>query len=295
MPPLPLTTRLHTALPHLTAQARAVVSVLAAFNGHAPPAGELAAMRPPRRASPPRSWNRSSAGRSSARCGGCRDTPRPTGRPFDVVIGRNQTAYVTRASAASVACVLLDPLRAGGSVPTGAVPTRLVLSKGGNRAYVTNQFTEDIGVIDLQRSRQIGAIAVPGHRMAVVLSRDGRTLFVTTNLDHLYAIPLGTGSAMACAAVTERLRRDGLDPSGTRLYVPTWRAGDRARGRAAGPAGDANHPRRRQGAGLERAQGGRHSVRGQRGWLARRHPAEHGGSPRAARLRVTRIRRGGQP
>jgi len=44
MPPLPLTTLLHTALPHLTAQARAVVSVLAAFNGHAPPAGELAAM-----------------------------------------------------------------------------------------------------------------------------------------------------------------------------------------------------------------------------------------------------------
>ena len=86
-------------------------------------------------------------------------------------------------------------------------------------------FTEDIGVIDLERSRQIGAIAVPGHPMAVVLSRDGRTLFVTTNLDQLYAIPLGAGSTMACAAVPNACAEMALDPSGTRLYVPTWRAG----------------------------------------------------------------------
>src|SRR5438105_9792466 len=44
MPPLPLTTLLHTALPRLTARARAVVSALGACNGEAPPAGELAAM-----------------------------------------------------------------------------------------------------------------------------------------------------------------------------------------------------------------------------------------------------------
>jgi len=80
-------------------------------------------------------------------------------------------------------------------------------------------------VIDLERSRQIGAIAVPGHPMAVVLSRDGRTLFVTTNLDQLYAIPLGAGSTMACAAVPNACAEMALDPSGTRLYVPTWRAG----------------------------------------------------------------------
>ena len=334
MPPLPLTTLLHTALPHLTAQARAVVSVLAAFNGHAPPAGELAAMvgmhsryqlaRLLRREGLPpleelAAWARvlywkhetdarrgslrelarragvdtATAYRVVRRVTGRRwselqrtglatalrqfrdrctilraaaDAPRRaptaagltpeimesierrpferspwrlprhptpvltarlpvTGRPFDVVIGRNQTAYVTRASAASVDCVLLDPLRAGGSVPTGAVPTRLVLSQRGNRAYVTNQFTEDIGVIDLERSRQIGAIAVPGHPMAVVLSRDGRTLFVTTNLDQLYAIPLGAASAMACAPVPNACAEMALDPSGTRLYVPTWCAG----------------------------------------------------------------------
>src|SRR5438874_2510314 len=222
MPPLPLTTLLQTALPHVTADPSRPAPTAA---GLTPEFMESTERKPFERST----WRlpRHPTPVLTARLP-------VTGRPFDVVIGRDQAAYVTRGSAASVDCVLLDPLRAGGSVPTGAVPTRLALSRGGNRAYVTNQFTEDIGVIDLQRSRQIGAIAVPGHPMAVVLSRDGRTLFVTTNLDHLYAIPLGTGSAMACAAVTERLRRDGLDPSGTRLYVPTWRAGDRARGRAAG-------------------------------------------------------------
>jgi len=334
MPPLPLTTLLQTALPHLTARARAVISALAAFNGVAPPAGELAAMvgmhnryqlaRLLRRAGLPpldelAAWARvlywmheadarhgslrelarragvdsATAYRVVRRVTGRRwselqrtglatalrqfrdrctivhataDPSRPaptaagltpefmesterkpferstwrlprhptpvltarlpvTGRPFDVVIGRDQAAYVTRGSAASVDCVLLDPLRAGGSVPTGAVPTRLALSRGGNRAYVTNQFTEDIGVIDLQRSRQIGAIAVPGHPMAVVLSRDGRTLFVTTNLDHLYAIPLGAASAMTRVAVPNACGEMALDPSGTRLYLPTWRAG----------------------------------------------------------------------
>ena len=92
-------------------------------------------------------------------------------------------------------------------MPTGAVPTRLVLSQRGNRAYVTNQFTEDIGVIDLERSRQIGAIAVPGHPMAVVLSRDGRTLFVTTNLDQLYAIPLGAERPLRARRQRSRVGR----------------------------------------------------------------------------------------
>ena len=334
MPPLPLTTLLHTALPRLTARARAVVSALGACNGEAPPAGELAAMvgmhsryqlaRLLRREGlPPLEelaawarvlyWMHEAASRHGSlrdlarragvdtatayrvvrrvtgrrwselqrtglatalrqfrdRCTILQGTAAPppraptasalapytrdsgehalldgspwrlprhptpvltgrlpvTGRPFDVVIGRNQTAYVTRASAAAVDRVLLDPLRPAGSVRTGAVPTRLVLSQAGNRAYVTNQFTEDIGVIDLHRSRQIAAIAVPGHPMAVVLSRDGRTLFVTTNLDRLYAIPLGGPSSMGCAVVPHACAEIALDPSGTRLYVPTWRAG----------------------------------------------------------------------
>src|SRR2546430_552574 len=220
MPPLPLTTLLHTALPRLTPRARAVVSALGACNGEAPPAGELAAMvgmhsryqlaRLLRREGLPpleelAAWARVLywMHEAASRHGSLRDLARR----------------------AAVARVLLVPWPPAGSVSTGAVPTRLVLSQAGTRAYVTNQFTEDIGVIDLHRSRQIAAIAVPGHPMAVVLSRDGRTLFVTTNLDQLYAIPLGAGSTMACAAVPNACAEMALDPSGTRLYVPTWRAG----------------------------------------------------------------------
>jgi DNA-binding beta-propeller fold protein YncE len=334
MPPLPLTTLLQTALPHLNPGTRAVVSALGCFNGDTPPASKIAALvgmrsryqlaRALRREGLPSleelaGWARvlywmeeARSARISLRelsrradidtatayrlvrrvtgrrwselqrtgmatvtlqfqrwCRACTAgagprrrprerlvaTPAPLcstwaaprrqrarrgrprhpmpvlaarlpvlGCPFDVAIGADDSVYVTRVHAAAVDHLLLGPLRHAGSINTGAVPTRVVLDER-RHAYVTNQFTEDVGIIDVDRRRQIEAIHVPGHPMAAALSHDGRTLFVTTNLDRLCAVSLTARRVVASVPIPQVCTELALDRSGTRLYVPTWRAG----------------------------------------------------------------------
>jgi YVTN family beta-propeller protein len=127
--------------------------------------------------------------------------------------------------AAAVEVLALDPFRALGSVRTGPVPTRVVFNRAGNLAYVTSQFAEEIGIVELERLSQVSAISVPGHPMAAALSIDGRTLYVTTNLDHLCAVSLATGRVACSIPVPQICTELAVDPSGHRLYVPTWRAG----------------------------------------------------------------------
>jgi DNA-binding beta-propeller fold protein YncE len=147
------------------------------------------------------------------------------GNPFDVTIASDDTALVTRVHAAAVDRVLLAPLQLAGSIHTGAVPTRVVRHDASGHAYVTNQFTEDIGIIDLQHALQVGTIPVPGHPMAAELSPDGRTLFVATNLDRVCAVSLTARRIVTSVPVPQVCTELALDRSGTHLYVPTWRAG----------------------------------------------------------------------
>jgi len=148
-----------------------------------------------------------------------------SGSPFDVAIGWDGDAFVTRVHAAAVDRLRLDPLRATGTIRTGAAPTRVVLSPTGTDAYVTSQFAEEVGIIDLPSARQVGAMAVPGHPMPAAISRDGCTLYVATNLDRLYALSLRTRHVVASLPVPQICTEIALDPTGRRLYVPTWRAG----------------------------------------------------------------------
>jgi YVTN family beta-propeller protein len=147
------------------------------------------------------------------------------GYPFDIVVAPTGNAWLTRCHAASMDCIGLEPLRLRGSVSTSPTPTRIAVIGSGDCAYVTNQFTSEVAVIDLQQRQQVGAIRVPGNPLGAVLSLDGQTLYVTTNLDCLHAIRLPAGQItrsipipMACTSLL-------LHPGGTRLFVPTFRAG----------------------------------------------------------------------
>ena len=146
-----------------------------------------------------------------------------TGCPFDVAIGEREVACVTRLHAAAIEQIELAPFRDAGSVPTGSTPTRVAIRRAA--AYVTNQFAEEIGILDLEQHQQVGAIALPGHPMGIALAPDGRTLFVTTNLDRLCAISLPRGCVLGVLPVPQVCTELTIDRSGRRIYVPTWRAG----------------------------------------------------------------------
>jgi len=148
-----------------------------------------------------------------------------SGYPCQVVIAPDGTAYVARAHAAALECVSLAPLRSIGTIPTGAAPTSVALNASGRNAYVVNQFSEDIAVVDLMARARTDSIAVPGHPLAGTLSPDGRTLFVVTNLDRLCAVNLAARRVTSTLALTHAGHAAATHPSGRWVYVPTWRAG----------------------------------------------------------------------
>src|SRR5437773_617295 len=147
------------------------------------------------------------------------------GSPFDVAIAADGTAYLTRLHAAAVECLGLAPFRITGSIATGSAPTAVVLSSSSQVAYVTNQFAEEVAVIDLSRQRQGGTIPVPGHPLGAALSPDGRRLYIVTNLDRLCAISIDVGRVVASVPVAQVCTGLAVHPSGRWIYVPTWRAG----------------------------------------------------------------------
>jgi YVTN family beta-propeller protein len=89
----------------------------------------------------------------------------------------------------------------------------------GTYAYVTNQFSSNVGVIDLASNAQVATIPVSGDPFRVKLSSDGSMLFVTGNADSLFIVDVASREITGRLAVG--LDANGLaqDYTGNRLYV----------------------------------------------------------------------------
>ena len=147
------------------------------------------------------------------------------GSPFDVAVLPGGMALVTRAHAAAVDLLSLQPLGVVHSIRTGPVPTRVVVDPVGKYAYVTSQFAEDIETIDLETLRLAGRVSVHGHALGAAIAPDGHTLYVTTNIDRLYAISIPRGRIATSVPIPMTSPQVTVHPSGRRVYVPCGRTG----------------------------------------------------------------------
>ena len=153
------------------------------------------------------------------------------GCPFDVALTAAGEALVSRPHAAAVDVLAFNPLRAVATIRVGPGPTRVIATarnaagQNGHVAYVTTQFSEAVGVIDLHRRQQISSIAVPGHALGAVLAPGQHTLYVTTNQDRLVAISTLQRTVIGTTSIPYGIQELAVHPSGHSLLVPCWRAG----------------------------------------------------------------------
>jgi len=149
------------------------------------------------------------------------------GYPFDVAMTRDGAAWLTRVHAAVLERLQLQPLASTGVIRVGIAPTRVVVAASGERAWVTNQFTKDVAVVDLAWRRRVGSIAMEGDPLGAALAPDSRTLYVTTNLDRLSVCALtdNGGRIVRSTALPQACCEVAIHPAGNRVYVPTWKAG----------------------------------------------------------------------
>jgi DNA-binding beta-propeller fold protein YncE len=149
------------------------------------------------------------------------------GYPFDVAMAPDGAAWLTRVHAAVLDRLQLQPLASTGVVRVGIAPTRVMIAPSGERAWVTNQFTKDVAVVDLASRRRMGSIAMEGDPLGAALSPDSRTLYVSTNLDRLCVCALtdNGGRIVGSTSLPQACTELAIHPAGNRVYAPTWKAG----------------------------------------------------------------------
>jgi YVTN family beta-propeller protein len=145
--------------------------------------------------------------------------------PTDVAVSRDGVAYVARAYGASVERFNPATRTFTGSIAVGNNPTRIVFDRAGERAYVTNQFSDTISVLDVATDTVVDTLTVSGNPAPLLVAPDQRTLYVTTNLDVLYAISLRLRRVVASVPLPATSHHLALHPDRPRLYVATRDAG----------------------------------------------------------------------
>jgi YVTN family beta-propeller protein len=139
-------------------------------------------------------------------------------RPFGVAVSRTGVVYVTQLDAATVT-PLDTTLRAAAPIAVGNVPTGVTFSPRGDVAYVTNQWSESVGVIDVASGRQVSAIAIPADPFVPFVSPDGSKLFITSNTNNLFVASTSTRAITDVVQLTHAPNGFALHPDQKRIYV----------------------------------------------------------------------------
>lgn len=140
-------------------------------------------------------------------------------RPFGVALSTRGTVFATRLDSAAVTSFAADNSARTGNIGVGPVPTDVAFVPDGSTAYVTNQFGRSIGVIDVATAQQIATIPVQGDPFRVIVSRDGATVFATSNANSVIVIDAARRQVTREIAVCNAANGLALTRAGKLLYV----------------------------------------------------------------------------
>lgn len=102
-------------------------------------------------------------------------------------------AYFTEAFNAGVGITSTRTKTLDGFIATGDVPTGVAFSPDGATAYVANQLSNNVSIINVATAQVVATIATPGYSpVAVQASPDGSRLFIGTNTPTVLVMDTGT-------------------------------------------------------------------------------------------------------
>ena len=147
-----------------------------------------------------------------------------SGRPYALAVSSHDVVYVGRVDAGVLTRFDGSSTAVTATVSVGSTPTEIAFNASGTKAYVTNQFSDNVGVIDVARNVQAETIPVTGDPFQVIVSPDETRIYVTTNADQVYAINLATKTVVGQTPTGATANGLAINADGSRLYVST-RAG----------------------------------------------------------------------
>lgn len=145
------------------------------------------------------------------------------GRPYAAAISPTGVVYIGLLDVAQLARADLPGTTFAPAVSVGNIPTEVAFNSSGTRAYATNQWDQDVSVVDVATNSEIDRIAVTGAPFEVIVTPGDSILYVTTNADSVYGIRLASKAVVARFKTPNTA--NGLAVRDTMLYVSTWRGG----------------------------------------------------------------------
>lgn len=142
-------------------------------------------------------------------------------RPFAVAVSIKGTVYVGRQDVPYVQATKLPGLTFTDSVRVGQVPTDIAFNSTGTVAYVTNQFSSNLEVIDVSSGTATDSVAFPDHADRVLVAPGDARIYVSVTNDSLYAVSASTKTIVARWGFKGLVNGLAFSSGGGVLYVTT--------------------------------------------------------------------------
>jgi len=149
-----------------------------------------------------------------------------SGAPYGVAVSPSGVAYVTLVAGQALARFDLPRLTVSRFIQVGDVPTSVAFNSTGARAYVANQLSQNVAVINTATDTWIDTIPVHGDPFVAVTPPGDSLLYVGTNLNQIYIIRLATKTIID--SITTPDAPIFLVPHGGNIYASITFAGPHA-------------------------------------------------------------------
>jgi YVTN family beta-propeller protein len=117
-------------------------------------------------------------------------SPVLSSRPFGLAASASGLVYVTRIDTDVLGSIALPAYSVATGPTVGSVPTDVVFDAAGTTAYVTNQFSQNVGIVDVASGVQTGTIALGADPGVLAIEPGGQRLWVTDNANEVVVIDL---------------------------------------------------------------------------------------------------------
>ncbi len=112
---------------------------------------------------------------------------------YGIAVREDGLTYFTELFNGGVGITSTQTRTVDGFIPTGNIPTGVAFSPDGGTAYVTNQSSQNVGVINVSTAQQVATIFTPaGSPLVVRVSPDGSRLFIATGSTTVYIVDTQT-------------------------------------------------------------------------------------------------------
>lgn len=146
--------------------------------------------------------------------------------PWAVAVRDDGLAFFTQLFGDNVGITNTATRVVTGTIPTGSLPTGIVFSPDGSRAYTANQGDNTVTVIDAATSTAIGSISTGASSpFSVEMSPDGQQLYVGNNDNTLMIVDTRLGQVTRTLYVGEATNAFAVAPDGARLYASHFVSG----------------------------------------------------------------------